>query len=124
MNKLIHSLIIIITTLMLCFVSFKNTNIIAKKSLEYIKKIENLTNNNKNSDKEIQKFDEFWNKKSKILQILIHHEHIEDINSEIAKLKLAIQEKNKFEILKICNYLNSKLKNLEKIDEISLENIL
>lgn len=124
MNKLIHSLIIIIVTLILCFVSFKNTNIIAKKSLEYVEKIESLTNNNKNNYQEIKELDEFWNKKSKILQILIHHEQIEDINSEIAKLKLAIQEKNKFEILKICNYLNSKLKNLEKIDEISIENIL
>lgn len=124
MSKLVQSLIIIITTIMLCFASFKNTNIIAKKSLEYLEKIEILINNNKNIEQEIKEFNEFWNKKSKILQILIHHEQIEDINFEIAKLKLATQEKNKFEILKTCNCLNSKVKNLEKIDEISIENIL
>ncbi|MBR0184329.1 MAG: DUF4363 family protein [Clostridia bacterium] len=124
MNKLLCGLIIITATLLLCFASFKTTNSIAKKSIEYIEKIENSADNNKNTEYSTNDFEEFWDKKSKILQILIHHEQIDDIDNEISKLKISAKEKNKFEILKTCNCLKSKFESLEKIDEISIENIL
>lgn len=124
MNKLFYSLIIIIINFLICFVSFKNTSTIAKKSLDYLEKIEKLIYNNQDTEQKTQEFNEFWNKKSKILQILVHHEQVENINLEIAKLESASKLKNKFEILKTCNCLKSKLENLEKIDEFSLENIL
>jgi len=124
MNKLFYSLIIIIITLLLCFVSFKNTSTIAKKSFDYLEKIEKSVYNSQTTEQKTQEFNEFWNKKSKILQILVHHEQIEDINLEVAKLETVSKLKNKFEILKTCNCLKSKLENLEKIDEISIENIL
>lgn len=124
MNKLLCGLIIITATILLCFASFKNTNSISKKSIEYIEKIENSISKNQSIEYSTKEFDEFWNERSKILQILIHHEQIDDINNEISKLKTSAQEKNKFEILKTCNCLKSKFESLGKIDEISIENIL
>lgn len=124
MNKLSCGLILITFAVFLCFVSFQSTKTIAESSIEYLENIEHLVQNNQSCEEQMEKFDEFWNNKSKILQILIHHEQVEDIEYEVAKLKLSITKKNNFETLKICSCLKSRLENLKKINEISLENIL
>lgn len=125
MNKNKASVLIFVMTVMLCFISFISVKTTAEKSQEYIGTIENFQNkgNNDKSKEIFEEFKKFWEKKSKKLEMIVHHEMLEDIEKYISELEVAVKNENSFEILKSCNCLKSKVESLKKSEQISLQNI-
>lgn len=123
MNRLKASGIIAILVLIVCYIGFKNIYTISDQSINYINEI-NSSEDRKEISSFYKKFCEYWSKKSKILAMIIHHEHLEDIEQKIAELESSIEENEKFEISKCCKCIISSLQNLKDTYKVNLSNII
>ncbi len=124
MNKLYISGMILIFIFSICFVGYKIINLIYNESQSFFNEIENCKDDFENSKKIYKDFKKYWNEKSKILGMLVHHEHIDEIEQNISELESGIDEKEFLEVSKSCKCAKSKLENLKKTYEISFENII
>lgn len=124
MNKLYISGIILVIIFSICCLGYKSINLISDKSEFFLSEIENKKENFMESKEIYEKFKNYWDKNSKILGMLVHHEHLEEIEQNISELESGIEEKEWSEVSKSCKCAKSKFENLKKTYEVSLENII
>ena len=102
----------------------KSVNLISDKSQSFLNEIENHKEDFENSKKTYENFKNYWDQNSKILGMLVHHEHLEEIEQDISEMESGLDEKEWSEVSKSCKCAKSKFENLKKIYEVSLENII
>ena len=126
MNKLKLSSLVISLIILICYFCFFSVQSISKSSEYYLEKIENLISENKGSEIEniFREFEDFWNKKSKTLGMIVHHEHLDNIDYEISELSSYVNKKDIQNIERSCKCTKSRLKNLREASELSIDNIL
>lgn len=126
MNKLKLSSLVISLIILICYFCFFSVQSISKSSECYLEKIENLISENKDSEIEniFREFEDFWSKKSKILGMIVHHEHLDNIDYEISELSSYVNQKDIQNIEKSCKCTKSRFKNLREASEFSIENII
>ena len=122
MNRLKASGVISIFILIICYIGFQSIYTISNKSINYIEQVEN--SKSENISELYKNFQEYWNKKSKILAMIIHHEHLEEIDQKVAELESSIEKNEEFEVSKCCKCIKTSLKNLKETYEINLSNII
>ncbi len=120
MNKIRVSTILFLILLILCFVNKKIVKNICFTSIKYVNNIK--TSNQEN--KSIDEFKNYWNKKSQVLNMLIHHDTIDKINEKISELESAIEHNDEENISKNVNTISEMLDSTTKMDNLTLENIL
>lgn len=124
MNKLFISGIILVIIFSICFIGYKSVNSIADQSQFFLSEIENSKDNFEKSKEIYENFKNYWNEKSKILGMLVHHEHLEEIEQDMSELESSLEQKEWSEVDKSCKCAESKFENLKKTYEVSLENII
>ena len=124
MNKLYISGIILVVIFSICYVGYKSVNLISDKSQFFLNEIEDCKEDFSRSKEIYERFKDYWDKNSKILGMLVHHEHLEEIEQDISELESGIEEKEWLEVSKSCKCAKSKFENLKKTYEVSLENII
>lgn len=124
MNKIRVSIILFLILLILCFVNKKIVKNISSSSVEYMNNIKISSRENKDTEKALNEFKNYWTKKSQILNMLIHHDTIDKINEQISELESALEHNNKENISKNVNTISEMLNSTTKMDDLTLENIL
>ncbi|MCL2313482.1 MAG: DUF4363 family protein [Firmicutes bacterium] len=126
MNKLKFVIFILFLTIGICTISLKLTNDIAESANNYLEKIEKYKDE-KNflaAEKICDELNEFWERKSKVLSMLIHHEMLEKMEENLQIIKTSCRHKSEIEISKASASFVTYLKALVESDQISLENVL
>lgn len=124
MNKIRVSITLFLVLLILCFVNKKIIKNISSSSIEYMNSIKISSQENKDIEQTLNEFKNYWTKKSKILNMLIHHDTIDKINEQISELESAMEHNNKENISKNVNTISEMLNSTTKMDDLTLENIL
>ena len=124
MKKIIISSVLFFLLLILCFVNKRIVKNVSLTSIEYVNCIKSSNSENENMEKIFYEFKNYWNKKSKTLSMIIHHDTIDKIDEQISELESAIEYENEENISKNANNISNMLDSTMKMDNLTLENIL
>ena len=123
MNKLAISGLVFLTTIGICFMSFMTVKNATEKSCQMVENIEDSLGDPLKLEESFEQFNGYWDTKTKTLGMILHHQHLDEINQDVSKLRVAIKNNSEFEIEESCESIKSRIKSTSETDNISLENI-
>ena len=126
MNKIKISIFLFSIILGLCFFYLRFIKNITSTSANYVNQIEVQSKNGNidESQKIYSELNDYWEKKSKILNTLVHHDIIDKISESISKLKVSVYNCELYDVSKVSEKIIMLLDSVVKMDNLSLENLL
>lgn len=128
MKKLVITIFVAILSIGICFVCNIYVVNSANESEKYLNNITTCLekSNYKEALQQASNFEEFWQDKTYILSMILHHEILDEIEKSIMLIKTflnqnAISESDLYEEI-TC--VSTKIKKLRESEILSLENIL
>ncbi|MDR1241070.1 MAG: DUF4363 family protein [Oscillospiraceae bacterium] len=125
MKKIGITLTIFVLTFFLCLASFIFVEKTAQYTENYLEEIEK-SNDKKEFEMALEKCKElnsFWDERSKILSVFIHHDTLDKINQSLKVINVSLKNKSRIETSKAKVSAMAYIKALKESDEISIENI-
>ena len=126
MNKIKISIFLFSIILGLCFFYSRIIKNITSTSANYVNQIEVQSKNGNidESQKIYSELNDYWEKKSKILNTLVHHDIIDKISESISKLKVSVYNCELYDVSKVSEKIIILLDSVVEMDNLSLENLL
>ena len=118
--------VIFVFLLSICFFSIESVDHITTQTESTLQEAVELyrTGNYKAGSDAIMQTYDFWENKSKMLNMLLYHEQIDDITVQLIKLNVRASEVNLEEIFTGCAELSALLDQIREMEHPYLENIL
>ena len=88
MKRIIPATILLLSIVLLYFISSIYTNKVCNKTVKDIKKCVTLYEENNNAKVQAEKIKRFWSEKEKILSVFVNHELIDKVELKIASIEL------------------------------------
>ena len=127
MKKIIASIFLLLFMISICIINMNIITNISHKSIEYTDKIIELNNSDMKHEEELakvyQEFEEYWNKKSNLLSMLIYHDPLDEITEQISKLSVSLQYNEKFKISESLNIIKTKMIELSDNCKLDFKNL-
>lgn len=126
MKRIYIAAILLIFTAVVCFSEYKVVTKSAEKYIYEINKIENFYSDDMKNDALIltDNLSVNWQESSTSMDSFLFHEYVDDISSNIKKLKIYIEENDKSALTSTCEELKIQLESLKRSEFPTLYNII
>ena len=123
MKRVIAAVVLLIIVISTYVGSYVYINYVCEQTLDKLDKCVASYNENKNSEKEAESLDKYWNKMEKSLSIVVNHGKIDDIEYAIGALKVYSKSNEEMLFYEYSEAVKTHIHQLKEDTGISFHSI-